>query len=202
VSTVQRATKQSQTRDRVVDLIEQLGVGAAIPSERRLSTELGVSRLTLRAALDDLVRRSPLTSRADRPARKELPRHVARAARRLDRAVATVVDPTIEPAERDVAVHEARKAGKRLRYATEVALPVVGKDAKRFAKAMKGFQTALGEHQDTVVARRALRELGGQNGFAFGVLYGRDAARAARIEEELPGLWATAWTRRHRRWLR
>jgi GntR family transcriptional regulator len=56
VSTAQRATKQSQTRDRVVDLIEQLGVGSAIPSERQLSVDLGVSRLTVRAALDELVR--------------------------------------------------------------------------------------------------------------------------------------------------
>jgi GntR family transcriptional regulator len=52
----QRATKQSVARDRVVELIEGLGVGKAIPSERQLSAELGVSRLTLRAAIDDLVR--------------------------------------------------------------------------------------------------------------------------------------------------
>jgi GntR family transcriptional regulator len=49
-------TKQSETRDRVLDLIEGLGVGEAIPSERQLSAELGVSRLTLRAALDELAR--------------------------------------------------------------------------------------------------------------------------------------------------
>lgn len=49
-------TKQEQIRQRVVGLISELGIGAAIPSERRLSTELGVSRLTLRAALDELVR--------------------------------------------------------------------------------------------------------------------------------------------------
>ena len=57
------ATKQSQTRDRVRDLIEQLGVGAAIPAERQLSVDLGVSRLTVRAALDDLVREGHLVRR-------------------------------------------------------------------------------------------------------------------------------------------
>src|SRR6059058_2780790 len=51
-----KVTKQSLTRQQVLDLIEQLGVGTAIPSERQLSADLGVSRLTLRAALDDLAR--------------------------------------------------------------------------------------------------------------------------------------------------
>jgi GntR family transcriptional regulator len=48
--------KQVLTRQRVLELIDQLQVGEAIPSERRLSSELGISRLTVRAALDDLVR--------------------------------------------------------------------------------------------------------------------------------------------------
>jgi GntR family transcriptional regulator len=56
-------TKQSETREQVLDLIERLGVGEAIPSERQLSTELGVSRLTVRAALDDLVREGFLERR-------------------------------------------------------------------------------------------------------------------------------------------
>src|SRR6476646_3327 len=55
--------KQDATRQRVVELIEQLKIGQAIPSERRLSTDLGVSRLTLRAALDDLVREGYLVRR-------------------------------------------------------------------------------------------------------------------------------------------
>src|SRR3954467_9329880 len=48
--------KQVLTRQGVLELIDQLQVGEAIPSERRLSTDLGISRLTVRAALDDLVR--------------------------------------------------------------------------------------------------------------------------------------------------
>ena len=56
-------TKQSEARERVLDLIEQLAVGDAIPSERQLSTNLGVSRLTVRAALDDLVREGLLLRR-------------------------------------------------------------------------------------------------------------------------------------------
>ena len=61
--TSQPATKQSEVRNRVLDLIEQLGVGDAIPSERQLTSELGVSRLTVRAALDELVREGLLVRR-------------------------------------------------------------------------------------------------------------------------------------------
>jgi len=56
-------TKQRQTREQVLDLIERLQVGEAIPSERQLSADFGVSRLTVRAALDDLVREGHLVRR-------------------------------------------------------------------------------------------------------------------------------------------
>lgn len=58
-----RVTKQAETREHVLDLIEQLEVGDSIPSERQLSTDLGVSRLTLRAAVDDLVHEGYLVRR-------------------------------------------------------------------------------------------------------------------------------------------
>ena len=56
-------TKQAETRDRIFDLIDRLGVGEAIPSERQLSADLGVSRLTVRAALDELARDGYLVRR-------------------------------------------------------------------------------------------------------------------------------------------
>jgi GntR family transcriptional regulator len=56
-------TKQRETRERVLELIEPLAVGEAIPSERQLGTDLGVSRLTVRAALDELVREGYLVRR-------------------------------------------------------------------------------------------------------------------------------------------
>jgi len=56
-------TKQSEARARVLDLIERLGIGDAIPSERQLTVDLGVSRLTVRAALDELVREGYLVRR-------------------------------------------------------------------------------------------------------------------------------------------
>jgi putative hydrolase len=159
----------------------------------------GESYVRLRAALEELLVDPPLTKRAKRPASRALPGVVARSAQRLSRAVQAANDPA-NP-DRDVAVHAARKAAKRLRYATDVATPAVGKPAKRFAKGLKRVQTALGEHQDTVVARAALRDLGalaaGENGFSFGVLHGRDAGRAARIEAEpCPGCGSGRGARR------
>jgi GntR family transcriptional regulator len=56
-------TKQRETRERVLELIETLEVGQAIPSERQLGADLGVSRLTVRAALDELVREGYLSRR-------------------------------------------------------------------------------------------------------------------------------------------
>jgi GntR family transcriptional regulator len=47
----------------VLELIESLAAGEAIPSERQLGTDLGVSRLTVRAALDQLVREGYLVRR-------------------------------------------------------------------------------------------------------------------------------------------
>ena len=56
-------TKQAEARERVREMIDQLELGAAIPSERQLSADLGFSRLTVRAALDELVREGHLTRR-------------------------------------------------------------------------------------------------------------------------------------------
>jgi CHAD domain-containing protein len=162
---------------------------ARVESEARAAvlTELDGDRYAaLRSALDALLADPPLAARAGRKARRELAAHVDRTGRRLDRALRDAHD--------DDAVHAARKAGKRLRYATEVAAPVLGKRATRRTRALKDLQEALGEHQDTVVARAALREFGaaahlaGENGFSFGILHGRDTERAAQIERTLPAL--------------
>src|SRR3954452_21472266 len=56
-------TKQEVTRQRVLELIERLAIGDPIPPERRLAGDLGVSRLTLRAAIDDLVREGLIVRR-------------------------------------------------------------------------------------------------------------------------------------------
>src|SRR5207248_9746832 len=63
IGTQGKMTKQSAARQQVLELIQRLGVGTAIPSERQLSADLGVSRLTVRAALDELAREGYLVRR-------------------------------------------------------------------------------------------------------------------------------------------
>ncbi|GGO91705.1 GntR family transcriptional regulator [Wenjunlia tyrosinilytica] len=50
------SSKRERIREHLRDLVESLEVGSAIPSERQLCEELGVSRPTVRSAVDDLVR--------------------------------------------------------------------------------------------------------------------------------------------------
>ncbi|MGW4110008.1 CYTH and CHAD domain-containing protein [Actinosynnema sp. NPDC004786] len=138
-------------------------------------------------AVDALAAEPPFTPAAARKATKELPALVDRAYRRLAKRA--------EGADDDIALHEARKAAKRLRYAVELSEPVFGKRAKKYRKRVKAVQELLGEHQDGVVARPVLRELGakaqldGENGFTFGLLHGLETAAARRVEERFPAVW-------------
>ncbi|MCJ1677353.1 CYTH and CHAD domain-containing protein [Streptomyces sp. APSN-46.1] len=150
-------------------------------------------------SLDALLADPPLRKAASRPAESVLPKAVLRDYERLADRVAAAL--AIEPGgERDLALHEARKAAKRSRYAAEAAVPALGKPAKRVVKAVKAVQTLLGDHQDSVVAREALHGLAvqaaaaGESAFTWGVLYAREEALADRHERELPDLWAEAYS--------
>lgn len=109
--------------------------------------------------------------------------------------------------DRDVALHQARKAAKRTRYAAEVAVKVAGRDAGRFAEQMKRVQTVLGDHQDTVIARQLERRLGvaahlaGENAFSYGLFYERDACDATILQDLAAEIWRRASRPRYRRWL-
>lgn len=53
---VTQVGKYHAVRDRIRDLVDGLAVGDALPPERALAVDLGVSRMTLRRAIDELVR--------------------------------------------------------------------------------------------------------------------------------------------------
>ncbi|TDC51969.1 CYTH and CHAD domain-containing protein [Jiangella ureilytica] len=164
--------------------------------------------LRLLDALDRLVAEPPLTERAERPAATELPRHVRKAYRRTKRRVRRIDgDHHADAAMRDEALHDARKAAKRLRYAAELARPTVGKPANRLRKRAKKVASVLGEHQDSVVVRPLLRQLGaqaqqaGENGFTFGVLHDRHQALAEDAERRFGPAWERVTAKKARRWL-
>ncbi len=58
-----RTAKYHSIRDEILDLIAELAVGDALPPERSLAPRFGVSRMTLRRAIDELVREGRLERR-------------------------------------------------------------------------------------------------------------------------------------------
>ncbi|WP_329177058.1 CYTH and CHAD domain-containing protein [Streptomyces decoyicus] len=163
----------------------------------------GPRYLSLLKTLHALLEEPPLRPAAARPAPQLVSKAVLKDYRRLARRVeAALAAPAGR--ERDEALHGARKAAKRTRYAAEASRPALGRPAKKFAKRIKRVQQLLGDHQDSVVARGALRELAtqahqaGEGGFTFGLLHGREEALAADRERELPGRWKKASRRKHR----
>jgi CHAD domain-containing protein len=163
--------------------------------------------LALHDRIDALLADPPVTARATRKATRELPKSVRRAYRRVE---LRMVDADRQPPGegRDRALHETRKAAKRLRYATEAVRPTMGKPAARLRKRLKVVQGLLGEHQDTAVSRPVLRTLAAQahleggNGFTYGLLYAAEATRAERVENNLPATWKRMRKRKNTAWLK
>ncbi|GAA2835386.1 CHAD domain-containing protein [Kitasatospora sp. CM 4170] len=161
-------------------------VVAALDSPRRRALGDGLAAL-----LAD----PPLRGRAGRPAGPELARIAAREQRRTaERVRAALAEGPADGPAQDRALHEARKAAKRARYAGETAVPAVGRRAERYVERMKAVQEVLGEHQDAVVAEAALREQaeGSGEAFGYGVLYAWQLAAGAAARRELPAVWAGA----------
>jgi CHAD domain-containing protein len=116
-------------------------------------------------------------------------RRLRRRARAVDRAGADHDGDPAARRAREEALHETRKAAKRLRYAAEAMVPAYGSDAERTAERAKAVQQALGDHRDTLLTRPVLRQLGvqahldGDNGFTFGRWHGLEQARGAAALE-------------------
>jgi CHAD domain-containing protein len=183
------------------------------PARRRLVTGLDGDRFAgLVAALDQLAGGAAGPARAG-PGR--LRRRARRALRRADRlldAASTAPAPRVaaEPgitADRDTRLHEARKAYKRARYAVEAVAALADGPARRLVKRLKAIQNVLGEHQDTIVARQALRAQGmrafgdGENAFTYGLLHGRQRAVGAEALAGLDKATRRAGKGKLRRWL-
>ncbi|MFE9853521.1 CHAD domain-containing protein [Streptomyces sp. NPDC005576] len=178
--------------------LERWGAAERAGARRRIVAVLdGERHLALLDTLDALLADPPLLPAAGEEAAGTLAGAVLKDHDRLAARVHHALD--LPPGhDRDLAMHEARKAAKRTRYASEAARPALGKPAKRLAQRVKAVQSLLGDHQDGVVAREALRALAvhahgaGESAFTWGLLYGREEEAAARLEHELPHVWARA----------
>lgn len=157
--------------------------------------------------LDRILAEPPLGPDADQPAKKALRAAVARTYRRTGKRIkrARQARPG-EPTQG--ALHAARRAAKRSRYAAEAVTPVFGKQARRFGKQMKKIQSSLGDHQDAVIERNTLREIGvrahleGENAFTFGLLHEHNTTAIRDSERQAARDWKHASRPKYRKWLK
>ena len=144
--------------------------------------------------LEAMIADPPLAPLASKPAVKVIPRLIQRDIKRLRTAAREARRHPAGTSDHP-ALHEARKDGKRLRYAAEAAAPVNPKKAARLANAAHSVQKVLGDHQDSVVTRELLRRLGaeafvlGENGFSYGRLHALEQSAALEAEARFHREW-------------
>jgi CHAD domain-containing protein len=160
---------------------------------QRLREELRTPRCA--ALFEDSARIAaapPFNTRAAKlPASEVLPRLVRKPLRGLLREVSRLGDTPD-----DQGLHQVRIKVKRVRYATELAAPSVGKDARRAARCLARVQDVLGEHNDARTAEIQLRMLGQRTGasgaWAAGLLGGLELAAADECRERFLPVWEQA----------
>ncbi len=155
------------------------------------------------ALLDQLVdaARQPrlVAGKADRKAAKVFPRLAGRPWRDLAYG-ADGLDGAGEltPQAPDGQWHEVRIRAKKARYAVDAAVPVLGEEAKRLAKAIGKVQNLLGEHQDAAVAAQTWLDIAADHpddhelAVTAGRLAERERAAIRAIRAGFPKVWAAA----------
>ena len=103
--------KRARVRDQLRQLIENRPSGELIPSERDLSQRFGVSRPTLRAAIEDLAREGLLV------------RHHGRGTFTSSRATAAGTAPTANPSDFTVPPADSHWRSRIEQFRTEAAGP-------------------------------------------------------------------------------
>jgi CHAD domain-containing protein len=132
----------------------------------------------------------PATTAAGKKAAPVLRAELARVARKLRKRV-----DTLGHSPPDEALHRVRIDAKRLRYAAELAAPVLGKPAASIASAAAGLQTVLGERQDAAVNIEHLREHTSYGdpveAYAAGLLVAKEMEAIASAHSD----WRKPWKR-------
>jgi CHAD domain-containing protein len=196
-------------RDRVADLPDPEAQAAAEALESLAGARAGSHRQLLEAMngeryarlverLASASREPRLTREADRPARTVLPMVKKRWSSLRRRVRRSGQPPT------DAELHRIRISAKRCRYAAEVVEPIVGKPARAFARAAAELQTELGEHNDSVVARRWLHGwAAGRSGlgaFSAGMLAAGESVRLRDVRRRWRKTWKALERRRPSTW--
>ena len=157
-------------------------------------------------SLEALLEHPPVTKSASRSARRILAKDVAHGFDRLQHRVEFAQAQT--GVQRDQALHDVRKAAKRVRSAAEVAVPAagarkvkglpVGRDPVAVESLARQVQDLLGARQDTLVTRRECQRLGaladaaGESSWTYGMLYQREEQRAIAAEQKFWQVWNAA----------
>ncbi|MFV0534988.1 MAG: CHAD domain-containing protein [Cumulibacter sp.] len=123
------------------------------------------------------------------------------------RRAARVAESTSGAAQEE-ALHDVRKAAKRLRYGLDSVSDVLGKPARRAAKAASAVTEILGDHNDSVITSEAIASLAleaharGEDTFTYGRMQGIESSRASLSRDDyaaalhtLNGLRLEGWSR-------
>jgi CHAD domain-containing protein len=106
----------------------------------------------------------------------------------------------------DLELHRIRIGAKQVRYAAEMAAPVMGRAAGRTAEAAEALQTVLGEQRDAVAAENWLRHetLSATPAacFAAGLLVAEQSRCQRTLRHQWRSVWDTLDDKKRRRWLR
>ncbi|MGH9186970.1 MAG: CHAD domain-containing protein, partial [Acidimicrobiales bacterium] len=160
-------------------------------AQRALLVVLDASRYAeLLDRLVDAARHPHLLAGASAPAGTVLPGLAARPWRKLRKAVKALGD---HPG--DDALHQVRIRVKRARYAADVAVPVVGDRASRYAKKLAALQDVLGDLHDAVVAEARLREAAAGARRAQALVVGQLIAQQRASAETSRARWPKKWRR-------
>jgi CHAD domain-containing protein len=163
------------------------GVASGDDARRTLASPRYLQALE---ALAELVADPPLTVRAAEPAEPVVAEVLAHTGERL-RKLVEVAEGADDPA----ALHDVRKAAKRLRYTAEVAEPVLGAPVTELIGTLKDVQQVLGDRQDTFLTREVCARLGlqafaaGENAWTYGRLHALEETRCAQAEREFWLRW-------------
>jgi CHAD domain-containing protein len=170
----------------------QVSVRRALDSQRYLA---------IFDELNLLLLSPPVADPAAQPASEVLPGAIAQAYQRTRRRMRRAWRMQPGP-DRDTALHEARKAAKRARYAAEAATPALGQRARRLARRMKAIQSTLGDHHDAVTAGITARQISVQahlareDTFSFGLLASRAHQQAGESQRRAKKAWKRAARRK------